>query len=222
MKAVISWSSGKDAAHALHLVLRDELAEVAGLVTSINEAQDRVAMHGVRRALLEAQIERLGLPPTIVGLPPHCPNAVYEERMGAALAELRERGVTHVILGDIHLADVRAYREAQLAGAGLEGLFPLWGRESAELAREMIATGLKARLTCLDPARLAADFAGRAYDAALLEALPADVDACGENGEFHTLVTGGPLFPRPLEVVQAETVSRDGFVFTDVRPAPKG
>ncbi|MFN4088829.1 MAG: ATP-binding protein [Alphaproteobacteria bacterium] len=217
--AWVSWSSGKDSAFALHEAVRLGLARVAGLLTTVNEVHDRVAMHGVRSALLDRQAAALGLPCVRVPLPYPCTNAVYEERMAEACARIRAEGVEHMIFGDLFLADLRAYREARLAEAGMRGLFPLWGRDTARLARDMIAAGVEARIACLDPRRLDRGFAGRRFDAALLRDLPTDVDPCGENGEFHTVVTGGPMFAGPIPVAVGETVERDGFVFTDVIPA---
>ncbi|HSY05851.1 MAG TPA: hypothetical protein VK803_07870 [Steroidobacteraceae bacterium] len=215
-KAYVSWSSGKDSAFALYEAQRSGQAEVAGVLTTLSEAYDRVAMHGVRHSLLERQIKALGVPALKVLLPSPCSNEVYEARMARAFAQLRDQGVTHLVFGDLFLEDIRAYRERQLAAAGMTGIFPLWRRPTAELARAMIASGLVAHLVCIDPRRLGRQFAGRRFDAALLAELPADVDPCGENGEFHTLVTAGPMFSAPISVDLGEVVERDGFVFTDV------
>jgi len=216
--AYVSWSSGKDSAYALLEAERRGLARIAGVLTAVNEAHDRVAMHGVREALLDRQVAALGLPCLKVPLPSPCPNEVYEDRMAAACAALRRQGIRHMVFGDLFLEDIRAYREERLAAAGMQGLFPLWRRETAGLAREMLASGLDARLVCLDPRRLDRRFAGRRFDAALLGELPADVDPCGENGEFHTVVTAGPMFARAIPVAAGEIVERDGFVFADVLP----
>ncbi len=218
-RALLSWSSGKDAAWALHTLRQSGAVEVAGLLTTLNAAFDRVAMHAVRRALLEAQAEAAGLPLLQVPLPWPCSNAEYEAALGLALAEARETwGVTHIAFGDLFLEEVRAYRERQLAGTGLTPLFPLWGLPTDTLAREMIAGGLEARLTCVDPRRLPTSFAGRAFDAALLRDLPPDVDPCGEGGEFHTFAHGGPMFSRSIPTTAGEVVTRDGFVFADLLP----
>jgi len=218
-RALLSWSSGKDAAWALHRLRQAGDVEVAGLLTTLNADGDRVAMHAVRRSLLEAQARAAGLPLLAVPLPWPCPNAEYEAVTARALSEARERwGVTHVAFGDLFLEDVRAYRERQMAQAGLTPLFPLWGRPTDALAREMIACGLEARLTCVDPARLPPSLAGRAFDAALLQDLPPDVDPCGEAGEFHTFAWAGPMFSRPVPVALGEVVTRDGFVFADLLP----
>jgi uncharacterized protein (TIGR00290 family) len=215
-KAYVSWSSGKDSAFALYEAQRSGLAEVVGVLTTLTEAYDRVAMHGVRHSLLERQIHALALPALKVMLPTPCPNEVYEARMARACAQMRELGVTHIIFGDLFLEDIRAYRERQLAAAGMSGIFPLWRRPTASLAREMIASGMIAHLVCVDPRRLDRRFAGRRFDATLLAELPADVDPCGENGEFHTVVSAGPMFAAPIAVKLGEVVERDGFVFADV------
>ncbi len=217
-KAFVSWSSGKDSAFAVHVAREEGLADVVGVLTTVNEVYDRVAMHGVRAALLDRQIEALGLPAIKVPLPSPCPNEIYEQRMDAACTGIKARGIEHIIFGDLFLEDIRAYREAKLRGAGMTPIFPLWKRDTAKLARNMIASGLVAHVVCLDPKKLDRAFAGRIFDAQFLEALPADVDPCGENGEFHTVVTAGPMFKAPIAVRVGETVERDGFVFTDVIP----
>jgi uncharacterized protein (TIGR00290 family) len=218
-KALVAWSSGKDSAWALHEVLRAGEVEVVGLLTTVTHEFARVSMHAVREALLDRQAEALGLPCHKVRIPWPCPNERYESEMARALAEARAAGVTCVVFGDLFLTDVRAYREAKMAGTGIEPLFPLWGRDTTLLARDMLAAGIEATLTCIDPRRLDRSFAGRTFDEALLAALPAGVDPCGENGEFHTFVSAGPMFRAPLEVVVGEVVEREGFVFADVLPA---
>jgi uncharacterized protein (TIGR00290 family) len=217
-KAFVSWSSGKDSAYALLEARRSGLAEVVGVLTTLNEAYGRVAMHGVRDSLLERQLDELGLPALKVMLPNPCSNAVYEERLAEACAQLKARGVHHLVFGDLFLEDIRAYREQQLAREAMTGLFPLWRRDTAALARQMIDSGVVAHLVCVDPRRLARSFAGRRFDAQLLAELPAGVDPCGENGEFHTVVSAGPMFRRAIAVKVGDTVERDGFVFTDVIP----
>ncbi len=220
-KALVAWSSGKDSAWSLREVLRAGELEVVGLLTTVTSEFERVSMHAVREALLDAQAAALGLPCRKVRIPWPCPNDAYEREMAAAVAEARAAGVTRIVFGDLFLADIRAYREERLAGTGVAPVFPLWGRETALLAREMIAGGLVATLTCVDPRRLDRALAGRPFDAALLAALPAGVDPCGENGEFHTFVSAGPMFRAPLDVVGGEVVEREGFVFADVLPRPE-
>ena len=218
-RAFISWSSGKDSAFALHEARRCGLAEIVGALTTLNEAYGRVAMHGVRDSVLDRQIAALGLPVLKVLLPNACTNQAYEERMAEAFERLKSQGVTHLVFGDLFLEDIRAYREKQLAAAGMTGIFPLWRRDTAGLAREMIASGLTAHLVCVDPRRLGREFAGRRFDAGLLAELPAAVDPCGENGEFHTVVSAGPMFAAPIPVAIGAVVERDGFVFADVTTA---
>ena len=217
MRILLSWSSGKDSAWALHLLNQTHHGQVAGLLTTVNEAVDRVAMHAVRREVLEAQASALGLPLRTVLIPSPCPNEAYEARMGAAVREAVADGFTHVAFGDLFLEDVRRYREERLAGSGLEPLFPAWGRPTRELAREMIGAGLRARLTCVDTRVLDASFAGREFDAALLADLPPTVDPCGENGEFHTCVYDGPMFARGLSLENGETVTREPFVWAELK-----
>lgn len=214
-KAYISWSSGKDSAFALYEARRQGLADVTGILTTVSEAYGRVAMHGVRDSVLDRQIAALGLPALKVMLPQPCSNQDYEERMAVACERLKAQGVRHIVFGDLFLEDIRAYREKQLAAAGMEGIFPLWRRDTARLAREMIACGLCAHLACVDPRHLAREFCGRRFDARLLEELPANVDPCGENGEFHTVVSAGPMFSEALPLAPGEVVERDGFVFAD-------
>ncbi len=217
-RAVVSWSSGKDSAFSLYEVRRAGALEVAGLLTTVTETYARVSMHGVRETILDAQARAAGLPIWKVSIPSPCPNSVYEDRMGRALEELKRAGVTRVVFGDLFLEDIRAYREEKLRGTGVDPVFPLWGRPTERLAREMIDAGLRARIVALDPRKMPARFAGRSFDHTLLAELPPEVDPCGERGEFHTCVTGGPMFSSPLEVVPGEVVERDGFVFADLKP----
>jgi uncharacterized protein (TIGR00290 family) len=218
-RAWMSWSSGKDSAFALH-VAREELGlNVVGLLTTVNTTADRVAMHAVRRVLLEKQAEALGLPVHMVELPWPCPNDVYEQQMSAALDAARAAGVTEMVFGDLFLEDVRSYRETMLAGTGVRPVFPLWGRSTDGLAREMIAAGIRAVLTCVDPAQAPANLAGRWWEERLLTELPFSVDPCGERGEFHTFVVDGPGFRSPLDVEIGDIVHRDGFAFADVMSA---
>lgn len=218
--AWVSWSSGKDSTLALAVARADPALEVVGLLTTLNTDADRVAMHAVRRELLLAQADALGLPVHQVELPWPCSNEQYERLMTDAVASATAAGVTRMVFGDLHLADVRDYRERALAGTGIEPVFPLWGRPTGALAAEMVDAGIRATLTCVDPRRLAPSFAGRPFDHELLADLPATVDPCGENGEFHTFVHDGPGFAAPLDVQVGEVVERDGFVFADVLPFP--
>jgi len=221
MKILLSWSSGKDSAWALHALRRAYPGAVAGLLTTLNGQVDRVAMHAVRRDLLEAQAASAGLPLHTVMIPDPCSNEIYEARMRQAVGDAVAAGFTHVAFGDLFLEDVRRYREERLAGSGLEPLFPLWGFPTAALAREMIAGGLRARLTCVDTRVLDKSFVGRPFDGALLDDLPAAVDPCGERGEFHTCVHAGPMFTQPLQVVAGEFVTREPFIWRDLRLVPR-
>ena len=217
MKTIVSWSTGKDSAWMLHVLRRQHPHAVGGLLSTLNEAFDRVAMHATRHTLLQQQADAAGLPLYVVNLPWPCSNAEYEARMGAAVTRLVAEGFTHVAFGDLFLEDVRRYREERLAGTGLTPLFPLWkGKPTGELAREMIAGGLRAHLSCVDPRKLDPSFAGRVFDEQLLRDLPASVDPCGENGEFHSFVSAGPMFAHPIDVEVGEVVQRDGFVFADL------
>jgi uncharacterized protein (TIGR00290 family) len=223
-KTLVSWSSGKDSAWLVHVLRSMPDIDVAGLLTTINQEARRVAMHAVRVDLLEAQADALGLPLWQVGIPSPCPNDVYERAMAAAVARAVAEGFTHVAFGDLFLEDVRQYRESRLAGSGLAPLFPLFGADTSALAGEMIAAGLRARLTCVDPAQLDRSFAGRDFDARFIAELPRGVDPCGERGEFHSFSYAGPMFARPIAIESGEIVERDGFVFADVRlrDGPKG
>jgi uncharacterized protein (TIGR00290 family) len=216
MKILLSWSSGKDSAWALHLLNKRHPGAVAALLTTVNEAFDRVAMHAVRRDVLSAQARMAGLPLRVVPIPHPCPNEVYEARMAAAVANAVADGFTHVAFGDLFLEDVRRYREERLAGTGLEPMFPVWGLPTPHLAEEMIDTGLRARLSCVDTRVLDANFAGRVFDRSLLNDLPPNVDPCGENGEFHTCVTAGPMFADALNLEVGDTVTREPFVWADL------
>jgi uncharacterized protein (TIGR00290 family) len=215
-KALIAWSSGKDSAWALHVMRQTGDYDIVGALTTVSETFNRVSMHGVRNALLLAQLEAAGLPPTLVHIPFPCPNDVYEQRMATTLAAAKADGVTHVIFGDLFLEDVRAYREQKLAGSGITPLFPLWGRPTATLAREMIDAGVETHLVCVDLKQLAKEFAGRRFNHALLAELPATADPCGEKGEFHSFVAGGPMLSRKIAVQVGETVEREGFAFADL------
>lgn len=218
-RAWLCWSSGKDSAWALHVVRRQNDVEVAALLTVVTQPYRRVSMHGVRRDVLAAQAEAAGLPLHCVSIPANCSHEVYREEMRKAVDQAKEEGVEQMIFGDLFLEDVRAYREAQLSGSGIAARFPLWQRPTAELAAEMIAAGLVAHVTCLDPKKVPRELAGRTFDRELLDRLPAGVDPCAEQGEFHTCVSAGPMFTRPIRVEVGETVDRDGFVFADLRLA---
>ncbi len=215
-KALIAWSSGKDSAWALHEVRRAGEFEVVGALTTVTETFGRVSMHGVREDLLLAQLEAAALKPIRVPIPYPCPNEVYEARMATALAEAKVAGVTHVIFGDLFLEDVRRYREERLAGTGIAPVFPIWGRPTAALAREMIGAGVEAYLACVDLKQLRIAFAGRRLDHALLGELPSGADPCGENGEFHTFVAAGPMLSRRIAVTVGDVVDREGFAFADL------
>jgi uncharacterized protein (TIGR00290 family) len=214
-RVLLSWSSGKDSAWALHLLRRDPEVEVCGLLTTLNAEFDRVAMHGTRRSVLEAQARAAELPLWIVPLPWPCSNEIYEQRMAEVCKRAIEERIDAIAFGDLFLPDVRAYRENQLKNTGLEPLFPLWQIPTDELASEMIAGGLRARLSCVDTKQLPAEFAGREFDSSLLSDLPREVDPCGERGEFHTCVYAGPMFTATLPIATGEIVDRDGFVFAD-------
>jgi uncharacterized protein (TIGR00290 family) len=217
MKTWLSWSSGKDSAWSLKVLRQGGETEVTALFTTVNAAFDRVAMHAVRRALLEAQARAAGLKLDVIEIPYPCPNTDYERIMGAFVARAQAAGVEAMAFGDLFLADIRAYRERQLAGTGMAPLFPLWGRDTHALACEMIDGGLKAHVTCVDPGKLDRAFAGRSFDRAFLADLPAGVDPCGENGEFHTFVSAGPMFREAVAVRPGAVTERDGFVFADLQ-----
>jgi uncharacterized protein (TIGR00290 family) len=215
-RVLVSWSSGKDSAWLVHVLRQTTDVEIGGLLTTVNEAADRVAMHAVRTELLQAQAGALGLPLRTVFIPSPCPNEVYERAMAAAVAAALADGFTHVAFGDLFLDDVRRYREEKLAGSGLTPLFPVFGADTIALARDMIASGLAARITCVNPAVLDRSFAGREFDAALIRDLPSTVDPCGERGEFHTFAYAGPMFSQPIPIASGVVVERDGFVFADL------
>ena len=219
-KIWLSWSSGKDSAWALHQLRASSQYQITALLTTVNADAARVAMHAVREELLDAQAAALGLPLIKVHIPAKCENLVYEGAMGIAMARAREAGVYHVAFGDLFLEDIRRYREEKLRAVGMTPLFPIWGIETRALARDMVAAGLHAHITCVDPRQLDRSFAGRTFNSELLEELPEGVDPCGENGEFHSFAFAGPMFSAPLRVVPGEVVERDGFVFADLLMAP--
>jgi uncharacterized protein (TIGR00290 family) len=219
VKTLLAWSSGKDSAWTLH-VLQQQGIRVDALLTTINEAADRVAMHGVRRELLEAQAETIGIPLWSIPLPWPCTNDDYDSRMADACRRAVADGFDTIAFGDLFLRDIRAYREKQLAGSGLTPVFPLWQIPTTALARDMIAGGLRARLSCVDSRQLDPAFSGREFDASLLAELPPTADPCGENGEFHTCVYDGPMFRYPLAVELGETRDVNGFIYSDLIPCP--
>jgi uncharacterized protein (TIGR00290 family) len=218
-KCLVSWSSGKDSAWMVHVLRRRGDVAIGALLTTVNASAQRVAMHGVRVDVLEAQAAAIGAPLWIVPIPYPCPNDVYERAMGEAVTRAVRDGFTHAAFGDLFLEDIRRYREERLAGTGLTPLFPLFDPEpswTARLARELVASGVKARITCVNPKMLDPRFAGREFDAALIDELPPAVDPCAERGEFHTCAYDGPMFSQPIAVETGITVERDGFVFTDL------
>ncbi len=212
-KALISWSSGKDSAFALHEIKRSGEFDVVGALTTVTETFERVSIHGVRQEILHAQLNAAGLPPRIVPIPYPCPNEIYEARMGEAVALMVQDGITHIIFGDLYLADIRAYRELKLTGTGITPVFPLWQRPTLPLAHAMIESGLEAYLATVDLKHLPPEFAGRKFDLSLLADLPEGIDPCGENGEFHTCVVAGSIFSQRLPVATGERVERVGYAY---------
>jgi uncharacterized protein (TIGR00290 family) len=217
IKTFLSWSSGKDSAYALWTLQHDPGIELAGLLTSVNSSVDRVAMHAVRSTVLQAQAAAAGLPLLTIPLPDPCTDEQYRAEMSRAVDELKRRGVQAIAFGDLFLEDVRAYREAQMAGTGITPIFPLWGRPTRALAEEMIDAGFQAIVTCVDTEQLDRSFIGRTFDRRLLDDLPVGVDPCAENGEFHTVAVAGPMFAAPLAVEVGEVVERERFIFVDVK-----
>ena len=218
-KTLLSWSSGKDSAWALHTLRRQSDLEIAGLVTTMNQLYQRVAIHAVRLELLQRQAEAVGLPLYIIDLPYPCSNAQYEAAMEKFIEQSRQQGIECMAFGDLFLADIKEYREAKLSGTGITPLFPIWLKPTGELAREMITTGLRAIVTCVDPKQLPASFAGREFNEEFLSTLPGQVDPCGERGEFHTFAFDGPMFSKPVDIVLGEITEREGFIYADVLPA---
>jgi uncharacterized protein (TIGR00290 family) len=216
---VFSWSAGKDSAFGLWILLKDPAYEVRALLTTVTDGYDRVSMSGVREELLDRQADALALPVMKVRIPPACPNELYEQRMATTLAEEAFLSIDHVAFADLFLEDVRAYREERLGRAGKHGVFPLWARDTSELAREMVASSFRAVVVCVDPRTLDPSFAGRDFDSKFLDDLPDGADPCGENGEFHTFVWDAPMYREPIPCRTGEVVTRDGFVFCDVLPA---
>lgn len=218
-RVLLSWSSGKDSAWTLHVLRQRSDCEVVGLLTTFNRGADRVAMHGVRRGLVEQQAAAAGLPLWSVPLPCPCPNEQYDSLMAETCAKAHTRGIDAIAFGDLFLEDVRAYRVARMAGTGLETLFPIWGIPTDTLAQEMIASDLRAILTCVDTRKLDGSFAGRYFDKGFLSGLPHGIDPCGENGEFHSFVYAGPIFSSEVAVTRGEVLIRDHFAFADLIPA---
>ena len=217
-RVLLSWSSGKDCAWALHLLHQQPDLEIVALLTTINAEFDRVAMHGTRSAVLEAQASAADLPLWKIPLPWPCSNEEYEHRMAEACLRATRENIHAIAFGDLFLRDVRAYRERQLQNTGIEPLFPLWNIPTPDLARDMIAGGLRAKLVCVDSRQLDPSFAGREFDTALLRDLPPSIDPCGENGEFHSCVYDGPMFSRPIALDAGEIIDRDGFIYADFAP----
>jgi uncharacterized protein (TIGR00290 family) len=219
---VFSWSGGKDSAMALHILLRDRTFHLVSLLTTVTEGYERISMHGVRNELLRRQAESIGLPVEEVRIPPSCVNSVYETRMAESVLRFRDSGVMHFAFGDIFLEDLRAYREQKLLQANITALFPIWKVDTQELAQRFLKDGFRAVVACIDPRKLDKSFAGRELDGSFFRDLPAGVDPCGENGEFHTFVFDGPIFRSAIPVQVGPVVERDSFVFCDLRPADKG
>ena len=215
-KTLLSWSSGKDSAWALHVLRQESEVEVVGLLTTINQLYQRIAIHAVRLELLQRQAEAVGLPLHIIDLPSPCTNAQYEAAMEKFIAAVKQQGIECIGFGDLFLEDIKAYREAKLSGTGITPLFPIWRTPTERLAKEMIAGGLRAVVTCIDPRQLAASFAGREFNEQFLRDLPANVDPCGERGEFHTFAFDGPMFRKPVPIVPGEINEREGFVYADL------
>lgn len=218
---LMTWSGGKDSSLALEATLKDPELHVEALVTTVTDGYERISMHGVRVELLQAQAQAIGVPLELVRIPINCSDETYRARMEEMLTAHRERGVKRCIFGDLFLEDIREYREKNLAEVGMRGIYPIWRRDTAELAREFVAKGFRAVLTTVDPKQLDPSFCGRDFDASLLDDLPSKVDPCGENGEFHTFVHNGPIFSRPVALEKGEVVERDGFWFCDLLPASK-
>ncbi|HMH43941.1 MAG TPA: hypothetical protein VK557_10695 [Pyrinomonadaceae bacterium] len=218
-KTLLSWSSGKDSAWALHVLRQQSEVEVVGLMTTVNQLYQRIAIHAVRLELLQHQAEAVGLPLHIIDLPYPCTNAQYEAAMEKFIAEAKQQNIECMAFGDLFLADVKEYREAKLAGTGITPLCPIWLTPTNKLAKEMIASGVRAVVTCIDPRQLDASFAGREFNEQFLSDLPQNIDPCGERGEFHTFVFDGPMFTKPVPIEVGEITEREGFVYADVLPS---
>lgn len=214
-KAILSWSSGKDSAYALYQVLQDPQFEIVCLLTTVTDSYKRVSMHGVREELLDLQAKATGIPMEKIRIPSPCTNEIYEEKMTEFLNRWKQKGVHHVIFGDLFLEDIRQYREKSLAKIEMQGVFPLWHQDTKLLSKKMIRDGFKAILTCVDLKKLPKEFSGRNFDADLLSNLPVGIDPCGENGEFHSFVYAGPIFKKEISIAIGETIEKEGFAFTD-------
>lgn len=217
-RTLLSWSSGKDSAWALHVLRRQSDMDVVGLFSTVNQEFERVAMHAVRNELLQQQAESVGLPIQVIPIPNPCSHAEYENIMGEFIAQVKEQRMDCIAFGDLYLEDIRKYREEKLDGTGITPTFPLWGKDTEALSKEMVEGGLRAIITCIDPRTMPSAFAGKEYNASFLEQIPAGVDPCGENGEFHSFAFDGPMFKSAVNIRVGETVSRDGFIFTDLLP----
>ena len=217
---LMCWSGGKDSSLALHAVLQDPTLRVEALLTTVTEGYERISMHGVRCVLLQEQARAIGLPLEQVRIPIQASNAIYEAAMGETLLRYQTAGVSRIIFGDLFLQDIRRYREATLAKLNMRGIFPLWLKDTRQLAHDFIAAGFRAMLVCIDPKQISPSFCGRDFDQRLLSDLPSSADPCGENGEFHTFVYDGPIFRQPVSVTKGEVIHRDGFWFCDVLPGP--
>lgn len=218
-KVLLSWSSGKDSAWALHVLRQQSEIEVVGLFSTYNAEFDRVAMHAVRLELVKNQAKHAGLPIQLIPIPNQCTDEEYAAIMTEFIEQVKEQGIDQIAFGDLYLEDIRNYRIESLQGTGIKPIFPIWGIPTDELAQTMVSSGLRAQITCIDPKQLSPEFAGQEFNATLLEYLPINVDPCGENGEFHSFAFAGPMFEKPVPIVVGETVTRGGFVFTDVFPA---
>lgn len=217
-RVLLSWSSGKDCAWALHVLRQQADIEVVGLFSTVNEEFERVAMHAVRNELVKLQADSVGLPVELIPIPYPCSNDAYERIMAEFIQRVKAQGIDSIAFGDLYLEDIRQYREDKLAGTGITPIFPLWGMATDALSKTMVEAGHRAIITCIDPAKMPAELAGHEYNAAFLQQLPAAVDPCGENGEFHSFAFDGPMFKQPVNLQVGETVTRDGFIFTDILP----
>jgi len=217
-RTLLSWSSGKDSAWALQVLRRQSNIDIVGLFSTINQEYERVPMHAVRNELLQQQAESVGLPIQVIPIPNPCSHTEYENIMGEFIAQVKEQRIDCIAFGDLYLEDIRKYREEKLDNTGITPIFPLWGKDTEALSKEMVACGLRAIITCIDPRSMPPGFAGKEYNASFLEQIPAGVDPCGENGEFHSFAFDGPMFKRTVNLRVGETISRDGFIFTDLLP----